>query len=437
MAIIGRPNVGKSALFNRLIGRRQALVDATPGLTRDRLYGEVRWGEERFRLIDTGGLEFRKGNRMSGAIALQVDRAMREADLALFVFDVKTGLLPLDKEVALWLRRWGKPVIPVVNKVDNEKELSAVYEFAGAGFGEPVPVSSLHGLRVGELMERITRGLSTAGRQLSADQEESKTLTAAIVGRPNVGKSSLINRILDEERVLVDDRPGTTRDPVEVEVSYGGRVFRLIDTAGVQSKSKLKSRIDAVARIKAMEMIRGSDVCIGVLDGSLGLVKDDLKLLDRVVQMGKPLCLAVNKSDLIEGSRDEKQAALYIGRAAPFLRFAPVLFVSAKTGFQVLQLLEKIPELAEAAGRRIRPADGQRLLGRIRTDSKAPVAVRNAHLFRLIQVGAFPPTFHLLGRMSKGFRGSDVAYLERMIRGEFGLQGTPVVIRLLVDSKKR
>ncbi len=436
VAIVGRPNVGKSALFNRLVKKRQSLVDATPGLTRDRLYGDLTWRGMAFQVVDTGGLQFDKNDRFSATIGRQVDRAMQEARIALFVCDARTGSLPLDHEVARWIRRWGKPVLLVANKVDTEIDFPSIFEFSSLGLGEPMPVSSLHGLRVGELLDAIVQELKKSGAALREQQEtQGASIRIAIVGRPNVGKSSLVNRILDEDRVLVDDRPGTTRDPVEADLTYQGRAYQLIDTAGIVSHRRLKLKIDAVTRLKSLDVIRRADACLGVLDASVGIVKDDLKLLDAVISSGRPLCLAVNKWDLVPKGTDPRQVTGTIARAAPFLRFAPVICTSAKTGLNVLKALEKTAEAAKASAVRIKPADADRLLEMVKTDPRAPVAFRNAHLFRLIQVGTAPPTFHLLGRMKYGFRPSDVAYLENLFRRELDLEGTPVEIRLLTNNR--
>jgi len=433
VAIVGRPNVGKSALFNRLLQRRQALVDATPGITRDRLYSDVEWRGIRFRVVDTGGLQFAKGDRLSKAIADQVAKALEEATLILLVCDAKTGLLPLDLSVVSWIRERARPVLLAANKVDTDKDLPAIYEFSALGFGEPYAISSLHGRGIGELLDAIVERLRQVRSQelgvRSVHAEE--PLKVAIIGRPNVGKSSFLNRILKEERVLVDEAPGTTRDPVETFLKMGERTYCLIDTAGIQSRKRLRSKVDAVARLKALEVIHRAHVCLAILDGSCGIVQEDLKLLDQVVTAGKPLCLAVNKWDLLQGRVSQEQAALQIKRRAPFLRFASAICISAKTGFQVFKALELAAKAASSARRQVTSGEERRLLEAIRTDPKAPVGVRQAHLFRIAQVGVSPPTFHLLARVRTGFRESDVAYLEGFLRRELKFDGTPIRIRLL------
>ena len=441
VTIVGRPNVGKSALFNRLVQKRQSLVDATPGLTRDRLYGDVAWQGRTFRIVDTGGLEFSSGDRMQKAIASQVALAMEEASLALLVVDGRAGLIPLDRKVADWLRRLGKPVLPVVNKVDGEVRTEEAYEFAEMGLGSPWPVSSLHGLGIGELLDAVvkllppeTAPVPDTGTVPGTDVQK-EPVRIAIVGRPNVGKSSLLNRILNEERVLVDDRPGTTRDPVETEFRYQGQRFLWIDTAGVRARKTVKTHLDAVSRLKTLEVMAGSDVCVGVLEATAGMLRDDLRLLDEVVSAGKPVCLAVNKWDLLPRSSDLKQVASSIARRAPFLRFAPVVCTSAKTGFQVLKLIEQAAGLAAISRKRLTTAEVRELLEFLRGSPKAPPGLRNAQLIRLSQVAGVPPTFHLMARTRGRFSGQDTAYLENVLRERGGFEGTPVRIHFLVKRR--
>ena len=437
MAIIGRPNVGKSALFNRLVGKRRALVDSTPGVTRDRLYGDVQWRGLRFRVVDTGGLQFEGKPGLSEAVASQVAKAVEEASLVLFVGDAREGLLPLDQKVASWLHPRGKPILLAVNKVDSEKEDSAVYEFSSLGFGSPIPISGLHGRRINDLLDAIVEQLEKAASSRPSSDPGSKPvpIRIAIVGRPNVGKSSLINRILNEDRVVVDETPGTTRDPVEVTMTYRGKPYLLVDTAGVRSRRRLKSRVDAVSRLKALEVIQGVDLCLGVLEAPMGIVQEDLKLLSQVVTAGKSLFLVLNKWDLLRASPDAEQAAHAVARRAHFLRNLPVICTSAKTGFGVQKLLDQAERIVSLANRRVTRDETDQLLKKIQSDPRAPAAIRNAHLFRLIQVGTAPPTFHLLARLKHGFRASDLAYLEGVLRRGLKLEETPIRVRLLTGRK--
>ncbi len=433
VAIIGRPNVGKSALFNRLIQRRQSLVDATPGLTRDRLYGDVTWRGRVFRIVDTGGLQFSTGDRMQEAIALQVAHAMEEASFALFLMDGRDGLVPLDRKVADWVRRSGKPVLPVVNKVDGNLKTEIAHEFFELGLGVPQAISSLHGLGIGELLDAIVQKLPS--EVPSSRETAPASVRIAIIGRPNVGKSSLLNRFLNQERVLVDDRPGTTRDPVETEFSWKGQKFCWIDTAGIRARKTVKSRIDAVSRLKAMEVIAGADVCLGVLEATAGILRDDLRLLDEVISAGKPLCLAVNKWDLIPRPSEPQKAAAGIARRAPFLRFAPVVCTSAKTGFQVLKLIEQVTALAAQARKRLTSQELRDLLEFLRSNPKAPAALRHSQMIRLSQIGGSPPTFHLMARTRGRFSATDTAYVQNILREKGGFEGVPVRLHFLVKRR--
>lgn len=437
VALVGRPNVGKSALFNRLLRRRKALVDSTPGLTRDRLYGDIQWRGREIRIVDTGGLQFSRGDRIQQAIADQVAHAMKESSLALLVCDARQGLLPLDREVAAWVRRWGKPVLVVANKVDTGGDSTGVHEFCELGLGSPVAVSSQDGLGIGDLLDAVVKQLREKGSGTFAqsvrhpDAKVPDPIRVAMVGRPNVGKSSLINRILNEERALVDSEPGTTRDPVESPFLFQEKRYCLIDTAGVRSQRILKVKADWLARMKALEVMSRADVCVGILDASAGIIQEDLKLLDQVISAGRPLCLAINKWDLMPRSVPLAATATAISRRAPFLSFAPVVCISAKTGFQLRKLLETLAEVCEQARRRLTPDECRRLIEAIRSDRNAPVGVRQAEWFRLMQVGVGPPAFHLLGRVRRTLKPADTAFLERLIRRHAGFEGVPIFIRIL------
>ena len=434
--------MGKSALFNRLTQRRQALVDSTPGLTRDRLYGDVTWSGVPFRLVDTGGMQFTHLAKMQEAISKQVGQAMKEATLALLVCDSRDGLLAPDREVASWARRWGKPVLVVANKVDTERESPSIHEFSGLGLGTPYAVSSLHGLGIGELLDEIIRLLGPPAPAVVPPAEVSNAgpipnpLALAIIGRPNVGKSSLINRLLNEERVLVDAVPGTTRDPVATPFSYRGQNFQLIDTAGIRSQKSLKSKVDWLSRMKALEVMTRAHVCVALLDATVGLIGEDLKLLDAAISAGRPLCLAVNKWDLMPRTLDMQKVPRGIAARAPFLRFAPVVCTSAKTGFHVLPLLDKILEVAAQAYKQLTPMECKELLRLVQEHRSSPAGLRNAQWYRVTQVGVGPPVFHLTGRFSQQPRASDAAFLERIFRQRQGFEGTPIYIRIL-DKRRR
>jgi len=443
VAIVGRPNVGKSALFNRLIGRRRALVDSTPGVTRDRLYGDVVWRGMTWRLVDTGGLQLASWDRIQKAIESQVARAMEEASLVLWVCDARQGVVPLDKRIAGWLRPWGKPVFLVANKVETERDRQMVYEFYSLGFGKPWAISSLHGLGVGEMLDAIVEQLAGVGKRtaercppsaLGPHEDGNGPIRVAIIGRPNVGKSSLINRILNEERVLVDEQPGTTRDPVEVHLVYRSRLYCLVDTAGLHSRRSIQRRMEAVAQIKALQTAHRAEVCVGVLEAPMGLVREDLKILGEVVKAARPLCLVLNKWDLLspEDQRlSKKEVASHLAQRAPFLRFAPVVCTSAKTGFHVLDVLKTVERLVGYAYRRLSRTECRQILKRLSEYRSAPSTIRHARWIRLTQVGQSPPQFHLVVRAAGQFRQEDLQFLETFLRQEGQFDGVPVRLRLL------
>lgn len=423
------------------MARRQVLVDAAPGLTRDRLYGEIQWRGVPFQVVDTGGLEIGAREPLARKMMLQVEKAVQEADLCLFLCDAREGIMPLDRKVADWIRPFGKKILLVVNKVDTETQAPAIHEFSALGLGEPVGIASLHGLGVGDLLDQVVERLSASSfpRKRESDprfreddtQGEAALIRVALVGRPNVGKSSLVNRLLNEERVLVDETPGTTRDPVDTYLTFQGRRFCLVDTAGIRARRKLQTKIDKVARLKTSQTIERSDVCVGVLDATQGIVNDDLKLLDEVVTLGRALVLAVNKWDLAKKGLTEEETAETFHRRAPFLRFAPVVAVSAKTGYQVPQLLDRAAWAASQANRKLTAAEKERLIEVLQNDRKAPVGVRNMGLVWAAQVGSAPPVFHFVGRMARPLSDSDRAYLERVVRGLLKWEGTPIRIRTL------
>jgi len=342
-------------------------------------------------------------------------------------------LVPLDRKVADWVRRSGKPVLPVVNKVDGNLKTEIAHEFFELGLGVPQAISSLHGLGIGELLDAIVQKLPS--EVPSSRETAPASVRIAIIGRPNVGKSSLLNRFLNQERVLVDDRPGTTRDPVETEFSWKGQKFCWIDTAGIRARKTVKSRIDAVSRLKAMEVIAGADVCLGVLEATAGILRDDLRLLDEVISAGKPLCLAVNKWDLIPRPSEPQKAAAGIARRAPFLRFAPVVCTSAKTGFQVLKLIEQVTALAAQARKRLTSQELRDLLEFLRSNPKAPAALRHSQMIRLSQIGGSPPTFHLMARTRGRFSATDTAYVQNILREKGGFEGVPVRLHFLVKRR--
>lgn len=444
VAIVGRPNVGKSSLLNRLCRRRHALVDPTPGVTRDRVEAEVAWQRRTLRVFDTGGLTFEAKSSLEAAVRRQVQRAIEMADLIVFVCDVAAGILPLDEEIAGLLRKSGKPVLVAANKADTDSLAQRAVEFHAFGFGELVAVSSSHGRGIGELLDRIIERLSSdkagvasaATPALSSSSAASAPLRLAIVGRPNVGKSTFLNRLVGEERVTVDSAPGTTRDAIESRIVRGERALGVIDTAGVRPRPKLKTLIDIVSVRRSFAAIDTADACLMVLDVAAGVLADDLTLLGQVVKRGRPCIIVLNKWDLIDAGNPEQFAARFLERA-PFAKNLPVITTSTKTGYRVEQALALAAEVAERGRRTIPPEKLKHILHTLVESTDRPGRLRPLKLVRLRQFGQIPGelprkpltlelTVHGRVRLRKG----DLAFVERMIREGTNLEGVPM--RLVV-----
>jgi GTP-binding protein len=342
--IVGRPNVGKSTLFNRLMGVRKAVVSSTKGTTRDRLYGQIEWRGAPLTLIDTGGFEFARGNGLAGAIQHHIQRALQEADGFMLVCDAQEGLVPADEMIMERLRKTGKPVILTVNKTDHR--LVVPPEFFSLGLAQPLPVSALHGRGTGELLDHLVEQFTAPLRRPPAPQRDSvgrdeadappprSTPAIAIVGRQNVGKSSLLNALLREERVIVSEVPGTTRDAIDTHLAVNGKPIILIDTAGLRHRRKVRDPVDLFSMSRALDAIERCDVALVVLDATQGVTRDDQRIITQVNRAGRGLVILVNKWDLIKGGSERKLTEA-IRQACPMASFAPVLAVSAKTGFQV------------------------------------------------------------------------------------------------------
>ena len=342
-AIVGRPNVGKSTLFNRLIGRRQAVVAPARGTTRDRLYGRLTWRRSPLTLIDAGGMEFQVRDALADAVQGQLRRALEDADAFLFICDAQEGLLPADEMILERLRPLGKPIVLAVNKADHH--LVVPPEFFALGLAEPLAVSALHGRGTGELLDRLIAGVAApaAGDRAAAG---AAPVGVAIIGRQNVGKSSLLNALLRDERVVVSDRPGTTRDAVDTVLTVRGMPLALIDTAGLRHRRKVRDPVDLFAMSRSLEAIDRCDVALMVLDATQGVTRDDQRILTQVCRKGRGLILLLNKWDLITRRFSAGALERAVQRAAAFVSFAPVLAVSAKTGFQVSRSLTLVLDVA-------------------------------------------------------------------------------------------
>jgi len=449
--------VGKSSLFNRILGKDKAIVDKVSGITRDRLSGDVEWGKVRFRLIDTGGFEYATKQRIAGLVIKQLKKAIEEADLILFICDVLSGPLPLDKEIARLLRKNNKRVLLVINKVDGGKRSEDVYAFYSLGLGEPNPVSALHGRGIGDLLECLERGLlsgigdivcsapvrpTMAGRrggsgshpamgaakveELSVKEPGAEKIRVAIVGRPNVGKSSFLNRILNEERVIVDSVPGTTRDSIDTYFSLGDKEFTLIDTAGIRRKRKVKETVGVYGMARAVRSINHCDVGLVLIDGDEGLTIDDLRVLKKVISEYKGCLLAVNKWDKIKeisaGSYEE-----HLRKKIKFAGYVPILFTSALTGRNVIKAL-KTAAFIEKNRMRIIPTGKLNKVLKDACEENSPPMCRGKRqkLYYVTQTGVRPPAFLIFTNTSFSIRKNYVSYLENKFRERFNFTGTPI-----------
>ncbi len=427
IALVGRPNVGKSTLFNRICGRRKAITDRRPGSTRDRNYAQVSWQGAGFELIDMGGLLLGTNDPLLGPAVEQVERGIQEADLVLFIVDGRAGLLPDDEEIARKLRRQGKRVLLVVNKIEGDAVEAS--EFARLGFEALHTISAEHGQGIGDLLDAALEGLPRA----ELADEETRALRLALVGRTNVGKSSLLNRFLGSERAVVSAVPGTTRDTVDSPFEHGGRRYLLVDTAGIRRVRLLKENVDHVSVVQARRAIERADVGIVVLDAESGLRDLDATIAGRVVDAGLGVVLAVNKWDTARGrGLKQKDFAQDIRDALKFAPWAPIVFVSATTGRGLDHLLATVGRVEEQRLFRVTTGELNRLLARA-TEAQTPKPDKGSRTVRILfgsQIGIAPPTFALSLNQPVGLHFSYRRYLENRIRDEFGFAGTPLKLKI-------
>ncbi len=424
VALVGRPNVGKSALFNRILRKRLAIVEDTPGVTRDRLYAETEWSGRRFGLVDTGGYVARPEDPLVEQVRWQAQQAVAEADVVVFVVDAQTGLVPGDQEVAEVLRRSGKPVVVAVNKADAPGDAAAVaVEFSALGLGDPVPVSALHGLRVGDLLDRVVEHLPPPAP--GGEQEE--PVRVAVVGRPNVGKSSLVNALVGSPRVVVDERPGTTRDAVDTWLRHRGRPFVLVDTAGLRRRARVREALEFYSVRRAQEALERSHVAVLVVDASEGVTDQDQRIAREVSDRGKALVVAANKWDLVRGPlAGERAKQLY--HALRHVSFAPVLFVSAKTGRNVTRVLDAALRADRAHALRVPTGPLNRAVEAAEAAHPAPADPRGRPLkiYYATQVSTRPPTVALFVNHPEVATEAYLRHLEARLRERFDFEGTPL-----------
>jgi GTP-binding protein len=427
IALVGRANVGKSTLFNRICGRRKAITDSRPGSTRDRNYAQTSWQGAAFELIDTGGLLLETDDPLLGPAAQQAERAIDEADLVLLVVDGRVGLLPDDKAIATRLRKSGKHVIVAVNKLEGSAD--GVADFARLGFETLVPLSAEHGLGVGDLLDEAMARLP----RVEAVDEPSAPLRLALVGRPNVGKSSLLNRFLGQERAVVSAVPGTTRDAVDSLLEKGGKRYRFVDTAGIRRSRHLKENVDHVSVVQARRAIERADVAILILDAAEGVREMDATIGGYALDAGRPTVIAVNKWDVAdEHGLKQRAVTQEVRERLKFLSWAPIVFVSAKTGRGLSALLAAAQSAAEAGRTRVTTGQFNRFLAEA-SQRFPPKAMKGSQPVKILfgtQIGVAPPTFSLSLNHPVDLHFSYRRYLENQLRASLGLEGTPIVIKV-------
>jgi GTPase len=462
VAIVGRPNVGKSTLFNRLVGERVAIVEDIPGTTRDRVYGIGEWNGRRFTVVDTGGLELEPGSHIEERVQDQARVAIEESDLVLFVVDAAAGIAPLDHEVADRLRRAGKPTILVVNKADNPRREHEGAEFYALGFEPTVAISAQHGRSTGDLLDVVVNLLPPAqldealpeasvyderdlaeGDLAELAETEMGPPRVAIVGRPNTGKSTFINRVLGEERMIVSDLPGTTRDPVDSAVTVDGEPMILVDTAGIRRRGSVDRGIERYSVLRAMKAIERADVAVVMIDAIEGYTAQDAHVVGHVLEAGKGIVLVLNKWDALEKDGHTADEWLKtLRREAPYLAWADIVFASAQTGQRVERILHEARRVAEERFRRIPTGELNRLVtDAVRAHPPAHVRNRQPKILYATQVAIGPPTFVVFVNDPELIHFSYRRYLENRIRAEYGFLGTPIKLifrqRISEDAARR
>jgi GTP-binding protein len=432
VAIVGRPNVGKSTLLNRLLGRQEAIVEERPGVTRDRKEVEVEWQGRHFRLVDTGGWMV-GGDALDEKVSRQSEHAMREADLLLLVVDATVGITEEDEQVARLVRRAERPVVLLANKVDNEAREAAIWELLGLGLGDPVPISALHGRGSGDLLDTIVERLEAGGARLGTDEpveapaaadSDGREVGIAIVGRPNVGKSTLFNRLIGEERAVVHDFPGTTRDSVDTVVDTTAGPLRFIDTAGMRRRSRIDEGTEYYSLVRALRSIDTADVALLVIDATEGITHQDQRLAERIDAAGCPIVLLLNKWELLDA--DARRAVeVEVERKLHFLGEAPIIKVSAKTGKSVHKVL---PALETSIGHYRRRVPTRKVNDVLRAAQQAQPGPHGVRVLYATQGASDPPTFTLFA--NKEIAPHYLRYLERSIREAFDLGNTPIKLRV-------
>ena len=425
VAVVGRPNVGKSTLFNKLIGQRLSIVDDTPGVTRDRIYGECEWKNRKFSLVDTGGIEPDSSDVILSQMRMQAQLAIDAADVIILVTDVRTGLVATDADIAAMLLKSGRPVIVCVNKCDSIGDPPAdFYEFYNLGLGDPIQVSSVHGHGTGDLLDAVLEHLPPE----EEEDEDGETIRVTIIGKPNVGKSSLVNRISGENRCIVSDIAGTTRDAIDTEIENEFGKFVLIDTAGLRRKNKVEDAIEKYSNLRAQMAIERADVCAILIDAEVGFTEQDSKVAGLAHEAGKGCVIVVNKWDAIE--KDQNTMSEFrkkLEKDFSFMSYAPFVFISAKTGQRIDRLFELIKHVASSNSMRIPTGMINDVLAQAVARVQPPTDKgKRLKIYYMTQASTRPPTFVCFVNSAELFHFSYQRYLENRIRETFGMEGTPI-----------
>ncbi len=431
VAVVGRPNVGKSTLFNKIAGERISIVEDKPGVTRDRIYAEVEWLKYNFTLIDTGGIEPKSEEIIPAQMRRQAELAMETADVIVFIVDGREGLTSVDRDVAELLRKTKKPVIVTLNKVDTRHQSENFYEFYELGMGDPVEISAAQGLGIGDLLDEIVQHFNTDG----TGEYDDDVIKVAMIGKPNVGKSSLINRILGEDRVIVSDIAGTTRDAIDTPFTDGEDRYVLIDTAGIRRKSRITENIEKYSIIRAIAAVEKSDVCLLVIDASEGVTEQDKKIAGYSHENGKGMVIVVNKWDIIEKDNHTMNEFIkQIRNELTYISYAPIVFVSALTGQRMNKILEEVKHVSNQNAMRIPTGSLNEVIGEAILLNQAPSDKgKRLKVFYATQASVKPPTFILFINDKELMHFSYLRYLENKIRENFGFEGTP--IRFILREK--
>ena len=433
IAIVGRPNVGKSTLFNKLIGERRSIVEDTPGVTRDRIYGETEWRGRKLVIIDTGGIEPKSDDIILSQMKTQAELAIETADVIIFMCDVRAGLVADDREIAVMLKKSGKPIVPCINKCDSVGAVPfEFYEFYELGFeNDPVAVSSIHGSGSGDLLDACLDMLP----ENDGEEEDDDSIKVAVIGKPNAGKSSIINKILGTERLIVSNIPGTTRDAVDTHIENEYGKFTFIDTAGIRRQSKIDDKIEKYSVLRAHMAVERADVCLIMIDAEKGISEQDEKIAGIAHEAGKASIVVMNKWDAVEKENSTvKTVTDRVYNALAYMTYAPLMFVSAKTGQRVVKLFEQIKYVYGQNVMRVPTGMLNDVLGdaMIRTQPPSDKG-RRLKIYYMTQVSTAPPTFVIFCNSVELFHFSYQRYIENCLRDTFGFKGTP--IRLIIRQK--